>query len=270
MVIEAAFAMLACARLGAIHSVVFGGFAPKELAVRIDDSRPKLIITSSCGIEPGKFLPYVPIVEEALSLCVHAGAKSLPRLIKQRTELNGKLLAKNLNEFYYDYTQLMSAETEVAEAVPVLSNHPLYILYTSGTTGEPKGVVRDQGGNTVMLNYSMSSVFDLHRQDTICAMSDIGWVVGHSFIVYGPLMRAASSVFFEGKPITPNAGKTWELCQNYRAKVLYLAPTGLRILKKLDYEGEFIKKFDLSKLESIQVVGERCDPDTVIWVHNHV
>jgi len=271
MVPSAAFAMLACARLGAIHSVVFGGFAAKELANRIDDCTPKLIITCSSGLEPGKVIKYAPIVDQALSLCTQLpNASSLPRLVTNRAAPHDDSTLAARPE-YFDYDQLMTErEWPIAECVSLPSNHELYILYTSGTTGEPKGIVRDQGGTAVGLNYCMKNVFDVGKDSVHYAVSDIGWVVGHSFIVYGPLIRGANVIFFEGKPITPDAGVVWRVCEEYGVTSLYWAPTAVRVVKKMDFEGEHVLKHDVSKLKSVCLVGERCDPDTIHWLHKHL
>ena len=261
MIPEAIFAMLACARIGAIHSVVFGGFAASELSNRIDDSTPKLIITASCGIEPKGVIKYIPIVDEALE---KSNATDTKRLIVQRHDV---YFEQTLNESYVDYFAEMANMDELIDAVPLPSNHELYILYTSGTTGTPKGIVRDTGGTIVALNWVMDKVFNVHKDSTFFAASDIGWVVGHSFIVYGPLIRGATSILFEGKPVgTPDPGTFWRVAAQHGAHCIYAAPTAVRVIKKFDYEGEFMKKYDLSKLKTFHLVGERCDPDTIRWL----
>ena len=273
MIISSAWAMLACARIGAIHSVVFGGFSAKELANRIDDCNPKLIMLASCGIEPGKHIKYAPIIEEALGFCkkIENASDTIPRLVVQRRELDGKLATDDVDPAkYHDYDKLMEAEQEVAACVPVLSTHPLYILYTSGTTGEPKGVVRDQGGTAVGLDWCMAHVFNVHHDSVHFAGSDIGWVVGHSFIVYGPLLRGSASVFFEGKPVVPDPGVMWQKCEQYKVTSLYMAPTAVRVIKKMDYDGDYFKKYDTSSVKTWSLVGERCDPDTVKWMHKYL
>ncbi len=254
---EAVVAMLACARLGAIHSVVFGGFAPQELAVRIDDARPRVLICASGGIEFDRVIPYMPLVEAALAKATHQPAHVV---VCQRDFVRAGLQPGR----DVDYADLLRAAP--VPAVPVPATYPLYILYTSGTTGRPKGVVRDHGGHAVALHFSMRTIYDLAPGETIFTGSDIGWAVGHSYIVYGPLLRGCTSVLFEGKPVrTPDAGTFWRLVSQHHVKVMFTAPTAIRAIKKEDPEGLLAKKYDLSGLRHLFLAGERCDPATFAW-----
>ncbi|TDO44399.1 propionyl-CoA synthetase [Kribbella sp. VKM Ac-2527] len=260
MVPEAVVTMLACARLGAIHSVVFGGFAPKELAARIDDARPKVIVAASCGIEPTRIVEYLPIIEEALTLSEHRPERTI---VLQREIAPAKLGERDL-----DWVALV-ADAQPADPVPVAATDPLYILYTSGTTGKPKGVVRDNGGHAVALAWSMRAVYDIHPGDVWWTASDVGWVVGHSYIVYAPLLIGATTVLYEGKPVgTPDAGAFWRVISEHRAKALFTAPTALRAIKKVDPDGTELVKYDLSGFRTLFLAGERLDPETYHWAHD--
>ena len=258
MIPEAAIAMLASARLGAVHSVVFGGFAPHELAVRIDDATPKIVISASCGIEINRVIAYKPLLDSALEKANH---KPEHCIIWQRPELTATLVA----ERDIDWQQAI-ASAESAAPVAVNSTDPLYILYTSGTTGKPKGVVRDNGGHAVALSYSMKAIYNINPGDVFWAASDVGWVVGHSYIVYGPLIAGGTSILYEGKPVfTPDAGAFWRVCAEYAVKAIFAAPTAFRAIRKEDPDALLMKQYDLSQLENIFMAGERLDPPTYHW-----
>jgi propionyl-CoA synthetase len=258
MVPEAVIAMLACARLGAVHSVVFGGFAAPELAARIADATPRAIIYASCGIEPGRIVPYQPLVDAAIAASPHQPDFCL---VLQRDRHRAEPRPGRDHD-------LLDAEAAAAPhpCVPVAATDPLYILYTSGTTGKPKGIVRDNGGHAVALANSMRMVYGVGAGEVFWAASDVGWVVGHSYICYAPLLAGCTSVIFEGKPVgTPDAGAFWRVCAEHRVAVLFTAPTAIRAIKRDDAQGQKLRQHDLSALRALYLAGERCDPDTVVW-----
>ncbi len=265
MIPEAVMAMLACARIGAVHSVVFGGFAAKELATRIDDAKPKLILSASCGIEPGRVVTYKPLLDEAIRL---ANYKVPSCMILQRPQAQAEMTAGRDHDWASLHAKAKK-ENKTADCVPVAATDPLYILYTSGTTGIPKGVVRDNGGHMVALKWSMKNLYGVDPGEVYWCASDVGWVVGHSYIVYGPLLHGCTSILYEGKPVgTPDAGAFWRVISEHGAVALFTAPTAFRAIKKEDPKGEFIGKYDLSKFRALFLAGERADPDTIKWAEN--
>ena len=262
MVPEAAIAMLACARIGAVHSVVFGGFAAKELATRIDDARPKAIVTASCGIEPGRVVAYKPLLDEAIELSTNRpdACVVLQRPMEKATLVAGR------DRDWTEAVEAAKAAGRRAECVTVDATDPLYILYTSGTTGQPKGVVRDNGGHMVALKWTMKNIYGIEPGEVYWAASDVGWVVGHSYIVYAPLLHGCTTILFEGKPVgTPDAGTFWRVIADHGVVSLFTAPTAFRAIKKEDPKGELIGNYDLSKFRTLFLAGERADPDTLQW-----
>ena len=261
MVPEALIAMLACARLGAVHSVVFGGFASNELAVRIDDASPKVIVSATCGVEPARVVPYKPLLDAAIDLAKHKACACiiLHRPMQDASMISGRDL---------DWAEAM-ADAQPVPCVPVAANDPLYILYTSGTTGQPKGVVRDTGGSIVALKWSMKNIYNVAPGDVYWAASDVGWVVGHSYIVYGPLFAGCTTVIYEGKPVgTPDPGAFWRVIAEHKVNVMFTAPTAFRAIKKEDPQGKLLQQYDTSCLESLFLAGERCDPNTLAWAED--
>ena len=258
MIPEAVIAMLASARLGAVHSVVFGGFASNELATRINDAQPKVIVSASCGIEPNRVVEYKPLLDEAIELSTHKPSNCVIHARPQAT-------ADLIDGRDIDWASAIE-KTTPAECVPVESTDPLYILYTSGTTGQPKGVVRDNGGHAVAMHWTMKNIYNVEAGDVYWAASDVGWVVGHSYIVYAPLLAGCTTVMYEGKPVgTPDPGAFWRVISENNVKVLFTAPTAFRAIKKEDPEGEYLKKYDIDCLQALFLAGERCDPDTLYW-----
>ncbi len=261
MIPQTAMGMLACARIGAVHSVVFGGFAAAELATRIDDAKPKVILSASCGIEISRVIEYKPLLEEAIELSSH---KPTNTIIFQRPQAEAAMLEGR------DIDWVSACEkAEPADCVSVAATDPLYILYTSGTTGIPKGVVRDNGGHAVAMLWSMRNVYNVQPGEVYWAASDVGWVVGHSYIVYGPLLNGNTTILYEGKPVfTPDAGAFWRVIDEYKVSVMFTAPTAFRAIKKEDPKGEYIKKYDLNNFRALFLAGERCDPATLSWAED--
>ena len=258
MVPEAAVAMLACARLGAVHSVVFGGFAANELATRIDDAAPKAILSASCGIEVNRVIEYKPLLDAAIDMAAH---KPDACLILQRPQATAALTAGRDE----DWGEAVAA-AEPHACVPVAATDPLYILYTSGTTGQPKGIVRDNGGHAVALKWTMKNLYNIDPGEVYWSASDVGWVVGHSYIVYGPLLHGATTIFYEGKPVgTPDPGAFWRVISQHKAVSLFTAPTAFRAIRQQDPEGDYMGRYDLSHFRALFLAGERCDPDTLAW-----
>ena len=262
MIPQAVIAMLACARIGAIHSVVFGGFAPAELSARIDDAKPKVIVTASCGMEPTRLIEYKPLIDAAIDMSQH---RPDTVVVYQRPQHQAQLGRRDVD---WDDAMLRAAPVD---PVPVRATDPLYILYTSGTTGKPKGIVRDNGGHAVAMAWSFANIYDIEAGDVWWSASDVGWVVGHSYIVYAPLIAGATTILYEGKPVgTPDAGEFWRVIDEYQVKGLFTAPTAIRAIKKEDPDGEFIAAIDTSSLRTLFLAGERLDPDTYTWATNHL
>jgi propionyl-CoA synthetase len=258
MVPEAVISMLACACIGAVHSVVFGGFAANELATRIDDAKPRLIVSASCGIEPTRVVEYKPLLDKAINISTHKPERCI---ILQRPQAEASMVEGRDIEW-----GASEKGVQPVDCVPVAATDPLYILYTSGTTGQPKGVVRDNGGHAVAMRWSMQNVYDVRPGAVYWAASDVGWVVGHSYIVYGPLLNGNTTILFEGKPVgTPDAGAFWRIISEHGVEVLFTAPTAIRAIKREDPNGEFVKKYDMSNFRTLFLSGERCDPDTLHW-----
>jgi propionyl-CoA synthetase len=268
MVPEAVIGMLACARIGAIHSVVFGGFAPKELATRLDDCQPKVILSASCGIEVNRIIPYKPMLDEAIRL---SSAKPEACIILQRPQCEAELTPGRDHDWKKLRDEAMVWAKAVHDCVPVAATDPLYILYTSGTTGRPKGVVRDNGGHMVALAWSMPNIYAVAPGEVYWAASDVGWVVGHSYIVYGPLLHGCTTILYEGKPVgTPDAGAFWRVIAEHKCVAMFTAPTAFRAIKKEDPQAKLLAQYDLSRFRTLFLAGERADPDTIKWAEQHL